>query len=387
MPEAIAAQYDKLVASNFPKNKQKVIEKIILYMSRHSDILERQNFSDRPLFADIDRDVIFDAVGIQREHIVQSIKESHEIKSSWQIQTNPFYITTVLAARERLLAKDKDTAVILCFYMSIMMYTSIHSHIFQYGVNKAIMDYTLANLNNRYKLKKLGTLYLALQDTTAVCVETYTKDITQKNVSDKVIGDFAAAMHNRVKGFIKELADEYYTNHENGKFMNLDDDSISEDDYHLATNDSYVIDNLSKRAYLNTINKGINRACLNQATISSDISTKKIESILVDMINEDNNQSTLKLLSSILEYYVFYSGNSVNDIFKSHFIEFMLSAYKSNTDAPQMKFIKSYLDDTLTILMVRYGKQRYGKTMINNYKKSIFMYFVYYLNKEAKGGM
>ena len=99
----------------------------------------------------------------------------------------------------------------------------------------------------------------------------------------------------------------------------------------------------------------------------------------------DSDEGVMKnYISSVIEYYLILSGNSFDYVSRGEFISYMKAAYASNSDNQQMTFIKKTLDDWLDENMTAVGRQNYGKTARLGYKKSLYMFFIFIINQEAK---
>jgi hypothetical protein len=91
-----------------------------------------------------------------------------------------------------------------------------------------------------------------------------------------------------------------------------------------------------------------------------------------------------KFIAAMIEYYLIMSGRGFEYIARGEFISYMKSAYASNTELDQMTFMKNTLETWIVENMVSVGRQNYGKTARLGYKKSIYMFFVFIINREAK---
>ena len=89
-------------------------------------------------------------------------------------------------------------------------------------------------------------------------------------------------------------------------------------------------------------------------------------------------------MSACVEYFLLLSGKTFDYIGRGEFISYMKAAYASNSDNKQMLAIKACLDKWLDENIVVVGRQNYGKTARLGYKKSVYMFFNFILNKEAK---
>lgn len=355
---------------------------IASYVDRNSEILLSLDLSKRYSFGNSDRDVIYRTIGVTEDELIEAIKASKYINNTNKVQSNPFYTATMLLLHHLHNAKKKDDCIRVMTYMSLMMYTSIHKGLFKYNPNKQIMDYTIAHLDQSFRIRSMPSLFAFIQDNATVTYETYTDRI--KRCDDKDITWVVDALWNRVKGKMKKIASAFYKNYEEGRYLNADSDNYSEGDYHEIDNNSYMIERLANKVQLKLINRQFDNRFLKYAITRSDVSLQKLKNLIDDIIQDDENNVMKLVISAIIEYYVSMSGKGFDYIAKGDFITYMQTAYASNTELQQMQFIKSTLDKWLDEYMVSSGRARYGKTAKAGYKKAIYMFLVFIINSEAK---
>lgn len=356
--------------------------KIGQYIDRNSNILLTLDMSKRFSFGDNDRKVMYDLLGITEDQMEEQIRLSKYIYNGNKIQSNPFYFTTVLICSKLASQnKDKDCVVFLT-YMSLQMYTSIHKGKFKYAPNKEIMDYTIAHLDQSFKIHSMPSIYAFIEDNTKVAYDTYKDKIIKGTDTD--IKDVVDAFFTRLKGKITKIANKFYDNWENGRYLNADSDSFSEDDYHEMDNNSYVIDRLASRVHLKLIDRRFDRRFIKYAITSSDVSLQKLTNLIEDVLSDDDENLVKRYISYNIEYYLLTSGKGYDYIGKGDFITYMKSAYASNTTVKQMVEIKNILDKWTDKYMLTSGRARYGKTAKAGYKKALYMFFIFIINQEAK---
>lgn len=365
-----------------PANVKQMEKSIVGYVDRNSEILMSFDMSTRYSFADADRAVIYDAVGITEPEMVAAVKESKQIHKANRIQSNPFYLLSLLVVRQLLSQKDTKHAQLVMTYMSLMMYVSVHKGMFEYGANKQIMDYTIAHLNKNYRLSHMTSIYAFIEDNAKTTLETYTNKILSGGDAD--LASVVDALWVRTKQKIKKIAQRYYENHKSGRYLNADTDNFTDDaNYREIDNQSFIIDRLVNRTYTRLINNQFDNRLLKYAITQSDVSYTKLKNLITDIIDSDEGEAR-KVISSILEYYLLQSGKSPDYIARGDFIVYMKTAYGTNTDMPQMVYVKTQIDQWLADNMYKYGRANYGKTIRQSYRKSIYMFFVLLINMEAK---
>ena len=355
---------------------------MVTYVDRNSDFLMTLDMSRRYSFGDYDRKEIYDAIGVTEEEMIAAIKDSKYINKTNKIQSNPFYASCMLAMyRLKQLKKPKEANMIMV-YMSLMMYTSIHKGMFQYTPNKQIMDYTLAHLDNSFRIRSMSSIYSFLQDNAETTFNTYENRIVRCNDDD--ITYVVDALWVRIKGKIKKIASAFYKNYESGNYLNMDTDSVDPNDYHEMDNNSFMVERLANKIYLRLLNHQFDDRFLKYSITRSDVSYQKLKNLVDDILSDDDENVARKFIISILEYYLTMSGKGFDYISRGDFITYMKSAYASNTEMQQMVFIKSTLDTWLNDHMISVGRTNYGKTAKLGYKKALYMFFIFVINYEAK---
>lgn len=365
---------------------QTLKKSISAYIDQNSEILLTFDLSRRYSFGDSDREVLYNAIKISETEWKTAVKQSKQIYQGNKIQSNPFYLASFLVARNYLMKKtDKEKnhgyAEMVITYASLMMYTSIHKGIFQYNANKQIMDYTIAHLNKNFRIRQMNSLYSFLSDNVKTVLNTYESRILKADDSD--LAYVVDALWVRTKSKIQKIAQEYYRNHKEGNYLNADTDSYEEGDYHEIDNTSFIIDRLVNKTYTKLINHQYDSRLLKYSITQSDVSYQKLKNLIEDIIDGDSGEAR-KVISSIIEYYTLQSGKSPDYTARGDFIVYMKTAYGTNTEVPQMVQTKNQIDIWLSENMYKYGRANYGKTVRQSYRKSIYMFFVFLINMEAK---
>ena len=377
-------RFSPIITKALTPSATKLLEqRIIGYVDRNSEILLSLDLSRRYSFGDGDRQVLYDICHISLGELEEAIANSKAIYSGNKIQSNPFYIASMMTASHYLSLKDEKMAKLVLTYMSLMMWTSLHKGFFKYEANKQVMDYTIAHLNNTFQIRQFPSLFTFIEDNTTTAMNTYKSRIIACN--DEDITWVIDSFWTRLKGKIKKISAEFYKNHQSGKYLNSDEDSVDQDNFHEIDNVSFAIDRLTNKVYIKLINRQYDKRFLKYSISQSDTSYQKLANLIEDIIDGDGDNRTLRsLISSMIEFYLQQSGKPIEYVAKGDFIAFMKTAYSSNTDAAQMGTIKSTIDTWLAENMYKYGKAKYGKTLQIQYRRSIYMFFVFVINHEAK---
>ena len=373
---------DTIKRSLTPAVITKLMDRISSYIDQNSEILLTLDMSRRYSFSDADRAVIYEAIGVSEDAMMEAIKASKYINKSNKNHSNPFYSACLLTMNYLQQMKKEKEAKYIMTYMSLMMYTSLHKGFYKYNVNRQIMDYTLAHLDNSFKIKSMNSVYEFINDNAIGCFDTYQSRIARCDDTD--ITYVIDAEWTRLKGKMKKIANAFYKNHSEGRYLNADTESNDPEEFRELDNNSFVIERLTTKVYLSLLNREFDTRFIKYAITRSDTSYQKLENLIYDIIATESHESVKQFISSILEYYLSMAGQSFDYIARGDFIVYMKAAYASNTELPQMQLIKSTLDEWLTNHMVSVGRTNYGKTAKLGYKKSLYMFFVFVINSTAK---
>lgn len=373
---------DRISKALTPANTKLLDKKMGEYVDRNSEVLLSLDLSRRYSFGDDDRAVVFDAIGVTLPEMEQAISDSKDIYNGNKIQSNPFYAACILTASHFLSKKDDKMAANVLTYMSLMMWTSLHKGFFKYEANKQVMDYTLAHLDNTFLIRSFPSLFAFIQDNTNTAMNTYKSRIIK--CDDKDITWVVDSIWTRLKGKIKKISSEFYANHEKGNYLNADSTSYDTDDYHEIDNVSFGIDRLTSKVYSRLINRQYDKRFIKYSISSADTSYNKLCNLIEDIIDSDSDGAMRNLISAMIEFYLQQSGRPIQYIAKGDFIAYMKTAFSSNTEVAQMGIIKGTIDRWLEENMYKYGKAKYGKTLRIQYRRCIYMFFVFIINFEAK---
>lgn len=364
------------------KSIKELTDYIIKFVDRNAEILMKLNLTDRYSFNQEDKSVVYCFLTVSEEEIIQAIRMSKVVNPSNRNHNNPFYHACILAAHFLLKkSKEKESKLVMT-YMSMLMYVSIHSGSFPYKPNKEIMDYTLMHLDQSYRIRNVPSLYAFLEDNTDVAYNTYKTQL--RRCDDKDILTMIDAYHTRIKGKIVKIASNWYTNYKEGRYLNADSDSYSDENYHEMDNNYYAIERLAAKVHLQLIGRRYDRRFLKYSITQSDVSIKRLTNLIEDIIQVDDNGTLKKVISAMIEYYLLTSGKDFDTIGRGEYISYMKTAFASNTSSEQMTLIKDTIDEWITECMVTSGRARYGKTARVGYRKSVYLFLTFLINQNAK---
>lgn len=344
------------------------------YFDRNSEILFDVKLTKQLLFSDNDKEIIFNLVNLTPEEIKKTIKQSKFIKDSWQIMNEPLNIAFVLAIKYFEDNKMKKELELLLIYYSCYFYSSLFYKFFPYAPNENIMNYTINNLSNKYKIKKLGSLFKCLQDTVKVSHDKY--DVKLVKASDEDLAQYIQCLKTRINEFIKNIANEFYKNEKEKKYINFEQDDYSEDNYHIADNNSFAIQRVTDKVLLNLTQNGPDMRFVQASANMNQISVSVFRNAVLNIMDK-SPQDIRELINLILQVYLFDDKNSVDEIRSKKFIVHAIDLYKkSNTNDELVLRIKEILDKWLRENSDNYAKTQ-RKATLTNFRRALYYFFIF----------
>lgn len=348
------------------------------FIDKNNEVLFAEGPSKRLYFNDDDRDVIYNTIGSSDKKIMDTIKKCDLIDASWKILNNPFNLAAVLAIRYYQIAKKKKELDAAILYLSFSFYSSIQYKYFPYEPNENIMSYTVNNLSNKFKIKQLGNVFNAIHSTALTNHQTYEKDIEKG--TDMLLKNYIMSLKTRLDGLIQKIANEFYENKENGKYLNKEEDNYDADEFYVADNNSFVITRLSESATLQMLTRGIDNERLKTSANICGVSITALRNAIVSIIDK-KDKDIKDLFVLILQLYLMDGKHQPDAILSKHFVNFCLEIYiKSNTNDETIIKIKELLDEWLIICSPNYVKTERVATK-NNFRKATYLYFVFVLQQ------
>lgn len=369
------------------KNKatsDKLQKHIAKFMDDNGDVLFHRSPSKRLYFKDKgeDKDIIFETSGLTELDISNAVKKSELIKASWRILNKPFNWAALLEARYYLLAKDEKSMYNILMYLSFSFYASIHAKYFRnYLPNEDIMDYTINNLSNKFKIKQFGSLAKAVYDTMVVCHEKYKDDLMRGHDDD--LKDYIMSLKKRLDSFVQNIFNEYRQNEASKNYHSYQGDDLEGEKHIEQDNVSFKIVKVTEKAVNIIITSGIDEKILNLSARMSDMSPGVIKSALLTIIGKKPKEIR-EFVTLILQLYLVDGQNSADSISSSQFILVCLGNFsKSNTTNKNVLEMKKILESWLMECSEKYAKTERVSTRAS-FRKSLLLYFVGMIQRSVK---
>lgn len=377
----LANIYPKVEQAFTSKETQRKFSAIVAsYVDRNVNRLSTAGPSKRTLFSDMERNKVYDLIDFDPKICKAIVKQSNYIKASWKIVNDPFNLVMMMILRYAKLNKLDQINQLAVTYLTLSMYPSLHYKYFKFEPNEAIMQYTINNLSNKFKVKQVGNILQALVDTTALADKTYDKNIRHAN--DKELTDYINAYKTRLNSLIKKIRDAFEKDYRSGNYMNTERDNEDENDFKTSDSNSLLIQRIVDQVVLKLSVNGPDSHIVDISAKMNQVSVNETRNTLNQLTqNKDESINIRALCESILYLYLFNGENRVNDLNGSKFLTFCLAVYKkSNTNDENVIKVKSILDTWIEKYSETYRKTQRVATL-NNFRRALYTFFVFTLQR------
>lgn len=377
----LANIYPKVEQAFTSKETQRKFSAIVAsYVDRNVNRLSTAGPSKRTLFSDMERNKVYDLINFDPKSCKAIVKQSNYIKASWKIVNDPFNLVMMMILRYAKLNQLDQINQLAVTYLTLSMYPSLHYKYFKFEPNEAIMQYTINNLSNKFKVKQVGNILQALVDTTALADKTYDKNIRHAN--DKELTDYINAYKTRLNSLIKKIRDAFEKDYRSGNYMNTERDNEDENDFKTSDSNSLLIQRIVDQVVLKLSVNGPDSRIVDISAKMNQVSVNETRNTLNQLTqNKDESVNIRALCESILYLYLFNGENHVNDLNGSKFLTFCLAVYKkSNTNDENVIKVKSILDTWIEKYSETYRKTQRVATL-NNFRRALYTFFVFTLQR------
>lgn len=377
----LANIYPKVEQAFTSKETQRKFSAIVAsYVDRNVNRLSTAGPSKRTLFSDMERNKVYDLIDFDPKTCKAIVKQSNYIKASWKIVNDPFNLVMMMILRYAKLNQLDQINQLAVTYLTLSMYPSLHYKYFKFEPNEAIMQYTINNLSNKFKVKQVGNILQALVDTTALADKTYDKNIRHAN--DKELTDYINAYKTRLNSLIKKIRDAFEKDYRSGNYMNTELDNEDENDFKTSDSNSLLIQRIVDQVVLKLSVNGPDSRIVDISAKMNQVSVNETRNTLNQLTqNKDESVNIRALCESILYLYLFNGENHVNDLNGSKFLTFCLAVYKkSNTNDENVIKVKSILDTWIEKYSETYRKTQRVATL-NNFRRALYTFFVFTLQR------
>ena len=247
-------------------------------------------------------------------------------------------------------AKDESTIALLCmvryFHLHKMekelnlallnmafsgkFYPSIFYRSFKYEPADYVMDYVVNHmLSNKYDIIRYGNVIGAVKSSVEKWYGTYKDRFASFNDND--VCYLLQQLHNRIGSFIINIAELYYEAYENkDSYITYDSDNVSEDDYHLADNDSFKINRIVDNTMTELCSKNIDFINCRRAA-NSMVRFEELKSILDCLLGKNENLPLIREYVTLM-VSTYFQQAKFKDVKDIAFISYSIKAQPNSRD-------------------------------------------------------
>lgn len=403
LEDAILKKIYPIISTKMNKNANKFKQCIARFVEKRSNELYDIAPCDRIYFGQEDLDDFYKSTEIEIAEVQSAIEQTYYYPMA---NFNPraakdeFTIAMMCVIRYFYLNHKEKELELSMIYLAFSgkFYPSIHSGQFpkfqpsEYryimesvefkdSFHQVLNEYVVNNsLSNRFDLKREGTVFGAIKSICITWKDSYKNRL--KSFDDEDIVYLIQQLHNRIKSFMKNIAEIYYDIYQKkDRYFTYDGDSLDQDDYHIADSDSLKIERIVEKT-LNYINNTSVDYKICKMASDTNVKTDEVKSIIESILNDRDNISEVRELLRII-VTEFYASNANTDVTDIKFITVSITP-KPNTKNPnlirQKEIVESWLDENSPA----YRKRKSREATKSSYHKSVLTYFVLMIHNANK---
>jgi len=345
------------------------------YIDRNHDKLFNADFNYLYWRADgTDGDVVFNTIGMNPQDVKKIIKETKQTEDNWVLYNKPEYWSMIFIIKwfqDNSRERDMKMAIL---YFALALYSSVINARFKYPPTKAVMEYTINTLSNRYDIKKYGTIINVLQKLSYGCHETYSDYLTDKDFCDLHIKDYLNNMYVRINNFVKEILTVYNKNKESKNYMNTEKEKTDAEDFYETNNISNKIYQMTEKVGNTIVTSNINLSIIENSAKMASVSVNEVRNVVTKIIEKDDKRIK-EFIALFLHQYLIVDRHPESTFASSNFLVYTLKIYsKSNTNDKGVIRMKEILDEWLRENSEKYLKTQRVASLIA-FRKSIMLFF------------
>lgn len=375
--------YPKVEKSLSNQDNLKTYKTIIdKYMARNIAPYSSMGPSTKPTpISQSDVNMFLSITGISEADVKDCLSHVKGNVSEWKNASNPYNMAIVLSIRYFTVKKNEEYVNNGILYLITHIYYFMFTKYYKFEPNESVMAYTIANLSQRFKVKKNSTILGTLVDITRLCYETHKDRIVRGQDMDIV--KFINDVTSRINSFMRKLCNEFMENVKEGNYLQSEKDDYSEEHYYEADNDSFAIERITNKVLTNLVVNGPDRKLIELAAKNSSVSVNILQTSIMTLVNESHRDDIKRITECLLSLYLNDNSDptaSLKDIGTNKFFVYCIKIYRqSNTTNKNIIEIKEILDRWIKELNLRSKVSTVAS--LGNYRKALFTFFVFTIEK------
>jgi len=378
-----------IISSSLVKNTTKFKNLIAGFIENRSKDLFDTAPCNRLQFLKDDVDNFYKVMNITETDIEDEVKKTYY----WKIADfnpraakDPLTVALLSCVRYFFIKKDQKNLELAMIYLAFSgkFYPSIHSGSYPVAApeeNRYVMDYVVnEKLTNKFDIKREGSVFGAIKSICLTWVATY--DDRLKSFDDEDIVYLIQQLHGRIKSFMINIAEIYYEVYKNkDSYFVYNSDSLSDDNYHIADNDSLKIERHVENTMSYISGTGVDYKICKMSS-NSNVKTDEVKEIIEAVTSNNINVGEVKELIRLIitQYFLISKTKDVRDV---DFITTSIAA-KPNTKDKNILRQKQIIENWLDNNSIAYRRRKSRLATKNNYFKSILTYFTILIHNSNK---
>lgn len=325
----------------------------------------------------------FEILNINKEDIVNAIKDSSYISDEWLTIRNPMYISLILCIFYFNNNKKHDMVSLSMFMLSLYMYKNVRSKYFARTSENTskVMNFTLSRLSKHHDLRVCGSIMKVIGKKNESYIGLWLNDRSgdvKGTVKDEIICKMVNDNHRRYETFFNNFYSEFKKDLVNGNYMNVDEDIDDGENFIESDNVSFTVERLTQKVVNRFIlSTAPSHTLLKFASERGGCSINNLRTMHSYLINGHEKEFEM-ITRLILQGYLFEKRNQKEDIKTPDFVIEMLKYYKkqevNNTNLVNLKsnVNKVFEESGLAAKVTRRASQ-------DDCRRSIYLYIVTYI--------
>jgi hypothetical protein len=354
------------------------IQHIEKFIDKNSSIMFEQGPSKHLLFANSDKDAVYEFTKIDPAEVKNTLPSIKNINPSWELLNDPFIILMTFIIRELEVQKKIRERDLVIMYFALKAYSARQKKSFPYEPNLQIMAYTINNLNDKFKYKALKNNYAVIKDIAFISHQTYTNLLVKGE--DTMLNTYYPQIHSRISRLMNTIASEYYKTRDKKKYLN----TVTTFDSELGgvldhENSSALIASLAESTTSFFISNSINMQLVRNVSERNDIPYVSVYQTLKEMRKTESPDKIQEMLVAVVEI-IYEADNAILARVCSK--DFAITAIKqlsvSNSSSKPLIYLKNELERLLNEYCSKYAATQRPATKMA-YRNALYTYLVYIL--------
>jgi hypothetical protein len=382
----------------FINNVRKIESVILRYIQKYSSLYGTRAPTVRIPFTDYDKSDLFKAAGISQNDLRKSILNIHsnDIELSNRVISDPFnelcsILTGLFLRNKNVFKKPSEENSyphnFTSLYLTMRFYCSVYCKQFPNGnPSPDVMDYTIENISNKFLMKKVNNIFDVVKYYSETNILYREENLIRGADVDYVY--YVTSLDTRIGGFMKSLANQFYTNKKENK-KNQTETAVRTDDegdFYVGqtSNISAVLESSVRKIITKFVSDNtIDQTILNYACAKTNFSRSKF-AIIIGRIRENTGKALQEVLTNILMYYLIDSKKDISTVKSREFINKMFDLYSiSNTKNDIILKIKTLLEDIVKENSENVLKEG-NVNMLDRVKTTLYYYLVLFIAKNIE---